>query len=240
MINQIVFISVVMFLLTTGFGCVSPKFFVRESGTLGVTSTFPHPTSFFGNMIQDVAEIERLTKDIKLNPEDTALYLQRGMAYKSLIFGQSFSSNTADYEYIADWTARARADFTYVIDHDPKNATAYFERATLLGNDLPEQRVQDLTVAINLFPGNGLYYFYRGLNYIDQNKYAGGLQDLDKAIQFTTDTAQIPFIKLARARALVHEGKYTQARKEYDEVVKSIPLYQDAADERAQLLKRIK
>jgi tetratricopeptide (TPR) repeat protein len=113
-----------------------------------------------GDADQDIA---KYTKMIQRNPNDTAVYLNRGNAY----FGKG------DYD-------RAIADYTQALRLDLNDAMAYSGRGNAYFNKRDYDRaIADYTQALRLDPndataysGRGLAYYYRG----DYDRFGGLLR----------------------------------------------------------------
>jgi regulator of sirC expression with transglutaminase-like and TPR domain len=73
----------------------------------------------------------------------------------------------------------AAADFTRVIEMDPKSGNAYLQRGVLYWRELncATLAVSDLTNALRLCPGWPEAIFHRGLAYVAMGRYADAITD---------------------------------------------------------------
>src|SRR5262249_11162812 len=79
---------------------------------------------------------------------------------------------------------------TEALIRDPRDATAYFQRAqanAALGNE--DEALADYTEAINLEPFNAEPYHARGWLYFTRDEYANSVADFDEVIQRQPENA---------------------------------------------------
>jgi len=120
-------------------------------------------------------EIERATAELRLDPNDADVYLQRGQTKAML-----------------DDREGALADFDAAIRLRPNDADAHFSRASLrLELNDPEGALADYTEAIALNPRDELGYVRRG--YIRQKlgDYHNALVDINTALELNPDNPHI-------------------------------------------------
>jgi tetratricopeptide (TPR) repeat protein len=214
---------------------------VFEGTEVQKNTSFHHPPHYFGKMSFTTQKIEALNKRIEENAQDSNLYLDRALAYKNLIFEQMASSNFEDYRYTGEWETQAYKDLNIIIAAQPHNAQALFERATLLGNSQNVQNnINDLGKAITLDQTKSDYYFYRGLNYSELHKHDLALKDYNEALKIETNKQKQIFIIESRARSYGELGEYAKAIHDYDEVIKAMPLYETAREERQRIVEKMK
>jgi tetratricopeptide (TPR) repeat protein len=109
--------------------------------------------------------IEYLSNAIKLKPDYTDAYNNRGNAYANL--GQH---------------QRAIEDYNKAISLEPDDATAYYNRGLAYANLGQQQRaIEDFNEAIRLQPDYAHAYYNRGLAYLSQGNNNLGCRDAQKA-----------------------------------------------------------
>lgn len=106
---------------------------------------------------------------IEWNPNDSAAYLGRGLAY----------SAKGDYD-------QAIVDYTEVIRQDPKNATAYSNRGfAYYRKEDCDLAIKDYDEAIRLNPDISEPFWNRGTCYLRKGYYAGAIADFTEVIRMT-------------------------------------------------------
>ncbi len=111
--------------------------------------------------------ISSWTRAIKLNQNDKAVCVYRGLAYSKV-----------------DRRARAIEDYDKAIELDPKYALAYNNRGTSYGALKQHERaIEDYDKAIELDPKYALAYINRGNRYGDLKQHERAIEDYDKAIE---------------------------------------------------------
>ncbi|QWR77288.1 tetratricopeptide repeat protein [Candidatus Magnetomonas plexicatena] len=85
----------------------------------------------------------------------------------------------------------AIADYTKTIEANPKDAAAYFYRASLLESkgDI-DKAIADFTKAIEVNPRYAEAYFYRATFYMEKRNYDKAIADFTKTIELMPDTAE--------------------------------------------------
>jgi tetratricopeptide (TPR) repeat protein len=120
---------------------------------------------------QERTVIDRAIADydqaIRLDPDYTVAYIQRGTAYKG----------KGDND-------RAIADYTQAIRLDPNDADAYNNRGVAYINKGDNDRaIADCTQAIRLNPNDAAAYNNRGYAYYDKDDYNRAIADYNQAIR---------------------------------------------------------
>jgi|GEM_PF-2903918 len=158
--------------------------------------------------------IEEFTEAIKLAPENGEAYAGRGLAYDRL--GKS---------------NEAVENLSRAIELKVERADVYATLASnhfASGGDL-EQIVRDLTKAIYLKSDYAWAYGWRGVAYIELDKFEEALQDFTKAIEYDQSNPEN-----YKERGYVNRmlGNYRQALVDYSEAIKLRPDYLAAYQER--------
>ena len=117
--------------------------------------------------------IDRLTNAIRLNPDYTESYKNRGVAY----------------DFKGDYDS-AIEDYSTKIKQNPNDAEAYNDRGNTYGNkgDYPHA-IEDYNQAIQLKPRFAEAYNNRGTAYVQKGKPDLAIKDFDKAIDLKNDYA---------------------------------------------------
>jgi tetratricopeptide (TPR) repeat protein len=168
--------------------------------------------------------IASFTKAIALNPNDSTLYHWRGL---SCLFQSGMEDpklGNRGTSYLQD-LQQAVADFSKVIQVEPKNAQAYSERGDCYDKlDQLENAIADYNKAIQIDPGNCNAYQGRARVYRKKKQYSQALSDCDKALQLIggqDDPHHLQFAWLHIDRAVIYEdqGKFKEAIKDYDNAI---------------------
>jgi tetratricopeptide (TPR) repeat protein len=155
--------------------------------------------------------VESFTVAIRLDPQFTKAYTNRGLAY----------TNKSDYD-------RAVADFTESIRLAPQVADGYALRGIAYhrkGDD--DRAVADFTESIRLNPQNAAAYVTRGDAYYNKGDY-------DRAIADSTATLRLDPKNAAafnvRGLAYTNKGDYDRAVADYTEALRINPNHTQAKD----------
>ncbi|HUQ38314.1 MAG TPA: tetratricopeptide repeat protein, partial [Aestuariivirga sp.] len=117
--------------------------------------------------------IADLGKALVVNPNDSVLYNNRGLAY----------SEQGEYD-------RAIADLNKALELNPKFEAAYYNRGLANYNKGSYERaIADFDMAIEINPANAVAYNNRGLVYNDMGDYDRAIVDLDKSIELDPNYA---------------------------------------------------
>ena len=132
-----------------------------------------------GNFLMTLRQInqaiEHYSRAIKLNPNYTNAYINRGVAYDK-----------------QDDIDRAIEDFNMAIELNPNYAGAYTNRAGAYGKKEDHDRtIEDCNRAIQLNPDNPDAYYNRGTAYGKKGDVDRAITDLTKAIEFNPDESNI-------------------------------------------------
>ena len=153
--------------------------------------------------------IETYSHAIKLNPNNTYTYNNRGSAYES--------KNSFD---------RAIADYARAIQLSPNYADAYFNRGAAYGEKGDYDRaIADYTKAIQLKPDFAEAYTNRGAAYLKIGKFEQVINDHNRAIELKLDYTDAYF---NRGVAYGEKGDYDRAIADYTKAIQLNPNYTNA------------
>ena len=166
-----------------------------------------------GNVLMMLGQVDRAIEiyadAIKLNPNNTYTYNNRGAAYGS--------KNSFD---------RAIADYTRAIELNPNYVDAYLNRGVAYGEKGDYDRaIADYTKAIQLKPDFAEAYINRGAAYLKAGKLERVVDDYNRAIEFKPDYADG---YLNRGMAYGTKGDYDRAIADYTRAIELNPNYVDA------------
>ncbi|AEM20745.1 TPR domain-containing protein [Brachyspira intermedia PWS/A] len=131
--------------------------------------------SFFVGVIRYEEAIEDFNRAIKLDPNNSDAYLNRGISKSDL---------GNDKEAIED--------FNRAIELEPDNSDAYLNRGISksdLGND--KEAIEDYNKSIELNPYNEEGYIYRGLSKSNLKRYREAIKDYNKAIELVPNDSEV-------------------------------------------------
>jgi tetratricopeptide (TPR) repeat protein len=174
------------------------------------------------NARQYDAAIANYTEYLKLNPNSSAAYFNRGL---SLYNKAQLAPTEALYR-------QAAADFSKAIEIKPNDAEYWTSRGSvyirLMTIDYERslaQALSDLNQAIRLNPKSGAAYRERGVVYELSNQLAKALPDLNTAIRLDPKDAVAYY-----TRAKVHGGsnRYAAAKADAEMALKLFPSYEAA------------
>ena len=152
--------------------------------------------------------VEYLNNAIKIQPDFTSAYCDRGMAYDDM--GQ--------YQ-------RAINDYNEAIRLQPDLAAAYSNRGVAYGKLGQQQRaIEDYNAAISLQPALAKAYINRGGAFIILNQNLHAIEDLNKAIRLQPDSA------LAYSNRGVAYGKLEKYQLAIEDFNKAIHFQPDNAN----------
>lgn len=172
--------------------------------------------------------IRRFTQAIdsgELSQEELSIaYYNRGNAWKSK--GRWYSKKAAaDYKKATDeYRKDSIATITRVIEIDPKNAEAYYNRGNVWyekGNY--NKAIADYTKAIEIDPQYAKAYNKRGLAWQDKGDYDRAIADYTKAIEINPNYAEA-YNKLAWLKATCPDGNYRDGARAVECAEKAVGL----------------
>jgi tetratricopeptide (TPR) repeat protein len=160
--NSTLSILVVIIVTTFLFGCVPSK---AEPDAKALEHY--HLASDYASQGQMDLAIEQYTEAISIDPEFTAAYFDRGIAFQRI----------DDYD-------RAIADYTQAIDLDPKYASSYYQRgvAYYYHGDL-EKAITDLNKATELDSSYALAFAVSGQVYSELGEVELAITNYEKALE---------------------------------------------------------
>ena len=166
-----------------------------------------------GNVLMMIGQVDRAIQTyshaIKLNPNNTYSYNNRGAAYES--------KNSFD---------RAIADYTKAIQLSPNYTDAYFNRGVAYGeNGDYDRAIVDYTKAIQLKPDFAEAYTNRGTAYLKTGKLEQVIDDHSRAIELNPNHTDAYF---NRGVAYGENGDYDRAIVDYTKAIELNPNHTDA------------
>jgi tetratricopeptide (TPR) repeat protein len=151
-------------------------------------------------------EVDEYTRLLQKQPNNPALYLERGMAkldahmIASAVDDFSAAVNKDPQNAALAYVLRSEAlhtlqrdqeawsDASRAVELDREYALAYAERASAdIGLGHPDEAIQDCTTAISKDPKLARGYFLRGYAKFSKGDNAGAIDDLQRAFQLDTD-----------------------------------------------------
>ncbi len=153
--------------------------------------------------------ITHYTEAVRLNPEDTTAYNNRGNAY--------------DDKGEVD---QAIQDYNKAIDLNPENTTAYKNRGTAYHRKGDfEKATQDYNTAIDLNPEYATAYNNRGVAYRSAGDFDGAIQDYTRAIDLDPEHATV---YNNQGAAYGKKGEVDRAIQNFDKAIDLNPEYANA------------
>jgi tetratricopeptide (TPR) repeat protein len=116
------------------------------------------------------------------------------------------------------------SDYNKIIEEDPSNSAAYFDRGSSyysLGKF--SRAISDFTRAIEISPNNLYAYFARGRAYRKQKKYDEAISDITKAIEFGSPQSAVYYTE--RAEVYYEIKEYDKAWADVHKAEKSLAGY---------------
>jgi len=157
--------------------------------------------------------IEYLNNAIKLQPDSSEAYVNRGVAYGNL--GQH---------------QRAIEDYNKAIRLKPDSAAAYYNRGIAYADLGQHQRaIEDDNQAIRLKPDYADAYVNRGVDYVRLGQHQRAIEDYSKAIRLKPDSAKAYY---NRGNAYVRLGQHQRAIEDFNEAIRLKPDSVDAYNSR--------
>ena len=144
---------------------------------------------------------------IKINPEDPAGYLQRGIFYKN---------NFGDSE-------KALVDFSKAIELDSSSIYAYRSRSfTYYHLEEYENALADFNKVIEMDPADAASYWQRGDIYRCTGEYDKALTDYNRSIKM-----DFKYSVVYNSRGLIYfiQGQYEKALKDFKKAISKQPSY---------------
>ncbi len=157
--------------------------------------------------------IEHYTKAIRVKPDFTDAYFNRGRAY----------GDEGDFD-------RAIEDYTKVIDLNPKDIDAYYNRGCENSRkNNYDAAIGDYDSVIRLEPSHSDAYINRGKAFFHNGRIDRAIQDLTKAIDLNPNNANA---LNNRGVSFAATGDYSRAIQEYDSAIKLNGNYAEAYNNR--------
>ena len=174
---------------------------------IATTSTSPHLS--LPTYEEYEKKLAQNTNEIAVNPDNPALYIQRGKLYFEM------------YEF-----AKSVDDLSFAIQLDKRQDDAYFWRGMALARDgRIDEGIADLTVYLQRNPDSSLAYTKRGVRHIWKGNLQQAEQDLSRAIQLDPDNAEAhDDLGVIYAQ----KGKLGKAIKHFSTTIQIDPNYQKA------------
>jgi len=173
--------------------------------------------------------INAFTEALKIDPNFSAAYLQRGTAIyasisqvadmnKDFDFGTVTSRRFAGDEL--EYVNRAIKDLSKAIRLNP-TSTAYLQRGRVYnGKGDYDKAIEDFNQFIRLDPNNAGIYSNRGLAYTNKGDYDKAIEDFNKAISLDINDA---YIYGNRGIAYDKKGNIDRAIEDYNQAIKLDP-----------------
>ena len=153
--------------------------------------------------------IEYYNRAIKLKPDFTEAYNNRGVAYGS----------KGDFDHEIQ-------DYTKAIELNPNDAEAYYNRGVAYGNrDDFDQAIQEYNKAIDLKPDYAGAYNNRGIAYDNKGDFDQAIQDYTKAIELSPNDAEA---YNNRGATYGNRDDFDQAIKDFGKAIDLKPDYVEA------------
>jgi tetratricopeptide (TPR) repeat protein len=155
--------------------------------------------------IYDLA-IEDLTQAIRLDPNSSVAYVERGRAY----------SDKGDYD-------RAIADYNQALRINPDLAVAYNNRGNAYYNKGDYDRaIADYTQALRINPNYSNAYISRGNAYYNKRDYDRAIADYNQALRVDPNSANA---YIGRGNAYYVKRDYDRAIADYEAALRIDPNY---------------
>jgi tetratricopeptide (TPR) repeat protein len=127
----------------------------------------------------------------------------------------------------------ALADFTSAVQHDPKLAKAFINRArTLLTLKRPAEALEDADAAIELEPESSTFRWIRGLTFIQLKQPVRGLENFNDAIDLNPDDAETRVRRAILIQSLIEPTTRTETfeamKLDIDRALELVPDHPEA------------
>nr|WP_320058827.1 tetratricopeptide repeat protein [uncultured Bacteroides sp.] len=190
------------------------------------------------NKSESEKEIERLTKIIEENPEDSSAFFLRGIVLDSQ---KQYEEAIRDYDKAIEldpentniYISKAGAfqllkryeesilDYNKAIELDPNNASAFVLRGMVLDRqERYEEAIRDYNKVIELDPNNADAFFLRGMVLDRQERYEEAIRDYNKVIELDPNNADA---YINKGHTLDRQERYEEAILDYNKVIESDP-----------------
>ena len=157
--------------------------------------------------------VVRFTKAIKLMPE----------------FSQSYNNRGTIYDETNEYNAAIR-DYTKAIEIQPDYADAYYNRGNAYRRKGEwEQAIKDYNTAIQFKPDDASNYYNRGLAYYKKGDSDRAIQDYSKALVLDPEHADAYY---NRGNAYRRKGEWTHALQDFTRAIEIQPNYTNAYNNR--------
>ena len=154
------------------------------------------------------------TKSLKINPQLTSAYYNRGLTYHL----------TGDYN-------QAITDFNEVIERESSDADAYYNRGLAYhANGDSACALKDYNKAIRLKSDDADAYNHRGHIYFANGDFARALKDYNKAIELNPYCDATTYNN--RGLTHYHTSNHDWAIKDFDKAIQQNPFYAEAYNNR--------
>ncbi len=127
----------------------------------------------------------------------------------------------------------ALADFTSAVQHDPKLAKAFINRARVLRTlQRPAEALEDADAAIELEPESSMFRWVRGLIFIDLKQPIRGLENFNDAIDLNPDDAELRVRRAILIQSLIEPTTRTETfeamKADIDRALELVPDHPEA------------
>ena len=153
--------------------------------------------------------IEELTNEIKLDPNNAELYVQRGFMYWNY-----FSTNENELD-------KALADFSKAVEIDPNQASGYRGLAHVHKHMRRfDKSIEAFSKAIEIDPNNASAYIERAIIYQDLGQYNKAMEGYEKVMKLESDASDFLVIAYRRrAECYTKLGQHDKALQDLDKAV---------------------
>ncbi len=137
-----------------------------------------------------------------------------------------------NFEWKKDNNA-ALADFTSAVQHDPKLAKAFYNRARVLRTlKRPAEALEDADAAIELEQESSTYRWVRGLIFIELKQPIRGLENFNDAIDLNPDNAELRVRRALLLHSLIEPTSRTETfeamKLDIDRALELVPDHPEA------------
>lgn len=129
--------------------------------------------------------------------------------------------------------AAALADFTSAVQHDPKLAKGFINRARVLRTlQRPAEALEDADAAIELEPESSMFRWIRGLIFMELKQPIRGLENFNDAIDLNPDDAELRVRRAILIQSLIEPTSRTETfeamKLDIDRALKLVPDHPEA------------